>query len=647
MAHRSLRPLPLGWLRLFDCPFGGLTPGGRRGAFLGEARLQRVHQIDDLGLRRFLRLGGDLLAVHLLLDGGEDAVPHLIVILLGVELVRGRLLDQLLGQRELGRLYGHLRNRDVFRAPDLVGVVQLLHRQHTVHRTDQHQVLLAPGGILAHGRAPGFLERLGEERVGPLAALVRIELIGPVEVDPVHLRERHELSDVDGFGGLLVQGLELLWREEHVLALGELVALGHVVPLDDLVVLGTDVLLLEAGAALLVQQVEAPRGGRLARGKEGDGDRDEPEGDGGGGDRAGWHRTETIGRFRRPRNRAACLPFTVHLTSMPSPHPDPLAPYRAKRSLPRTPEPAGTVGPGPEGAGLLFVVHKHAARQLHFDLRLEMEGVLRSWAVPKGPSYDPADKRLAVHVEDHPIEYGDFEGLIPEGNYGAGAVIVWDRGQWVPHGDPMEGLEKGKLLFELRGFKLRGMWTLVKLKKSERDWLLIKERDQYVRSPGTDFPEGSVLSGLTVEDLKEGHSPAGAVRRELTRLRAPARPVKPETVELMLAETADRPFSRPGWVFELKLDGYRILAAKSGPLVRLLSRNGNDLAASFPEVVRAVSALPFERVLLDGEIVTPDDAGRPSFQRLQGRARLRRSLDVRRAAIETPATFYAFDLLGF
>ncbi len=331
---------------------------------------------------------------------------------------------------------------------------------------------------------------------------------------------------------------------------------------------------------------------------------------------------------------------------MPPGHQNPLAPYRAKRSLARTPEPAGTVDLG-ASRGLLFVVHKHAARHLHFDLRLEMEGVLRSWAVPKGPSFDPADKRLAVHVEDHPIEYGDFEGLIPEGNYGAGAVILWDRGQWVPHGDPMEGLAKGKLLFELRGFKLRGMWTLVKLKKSERDWLLIKERDQYVRTPGTDFPEESVLSGLTVEDLKAGRSPADGVRRELTKLRAPARAVKPETVELMLAETADEPFSKPGWLFELKLDGYRILAAKEGPLVRLLSRNGNDLAASFPDIVRAVSALPFDRILLDGEIVTPDDAGRPSFQRLQGRARLRRSLDVRRAAVETPATFYAFDLLGF
>jgi bifunctional non-homologous end joining protein LigD len=276
-----------------------------------------------------------------------------------------------------------------------------------------------------------------------------------------------------------------------------------------------------------------------------------------------------------------------------------------------------------------------------------MEGVLRSWAVPKGASYDPADKRLAVHVEDHPIEYGDFEGLIPEGNYGAGAVIVWDRGQWIPQGNPMEGLEKGKLLFELRGFKLHGMWTLVKLKKSERDWLLIKERDAYVKTPGTEFPEESVLSGLTVEDLEQGRTPAGEIRHLVERLGAPAKPVKPESVQLMLAETAGEPFSRPGWVFELKLDGYRILVVKEGAVVRLLSRNGNDLAASFPDVVRAVAALPFDRLLLDGEIVTLDDAGRPSFQRLQGRARLRRSLDVRRAAVDTPATLYGFDLIGF
>jgi len=328
------------------------------------------------------------------------------------------------------------------------------------------------------------------------------------------------------------------------------------------------------------------------------------------------------------------------------PREDRLNRYREKRSLARTPEPAGTIAAEPQ-AGRLFVVHKHAARRLHYDLRLEMAGVLQSWAVPKGPSYDPADKRLAVHVEDHPIEYGDFEGLIPEGNYGAGAVIVWDRGQWVPLEDPAQGMEKGKLLFELRGFKLHGIWTLVKLKKSERDWLLIKERDAYVKSPGTEFPEESVLSGLTVEELEEGRSPADEIRRALEKLGAAKKPVKADTVHLMLAETVEQPFSRPGWLFELKLDGYRILAAKEGPLVRLLSRNGNDLAASFPDVVRAVSALPFERLVLDGEIVTLDDAGRPSFQRLQGRARLRRSLDVRRAMIEAPATFYGFDLIGF
>src|SRR3954468_8416727 len=208
---------------------------------------------------------------------------------------------------------------------------------------------------------------------------------------------------------------------------------------------------------------------------------------------------------------------------MPHAKSDPLGPYRAKRSLGRTPEPAGSVIPDLASAGGLFVVHKHAARRLHYDLRLEMEGVLRSWAVPKGPSYNTADKRLAVHVEDHPLEYGDFEGLIPDGNYGAGAVIVWDRGQWLPVDDPAEGLAKGKLLFELRGLKLHGMWTLVKIKKAEKEWLLIKERDAYASSAGPMPSEESVLSGLTVEDLKAGRTPALGVREELTRLGAPRR----------------------------------------------------------------------------------------------------------------------------
>jgi bifunctional non-homologous end joining protein LigD len=318
--------------------------------------------------------------------------------------------------------------------------------------------------------------------------------------------------------------------------------------------------------------------------------------------------------------------------------------YRAKRSLERTPEPAGAVA---RESGRLFVVHQHAARRLHFDLRLEMEGVLRSWAVPKGPSYDTAEKRLAVLVEDHPLEYGDFEGLIPKGNYGAGAVIVWDRGRWTPVGDPLEGLAKGKLLFELHGYKLHGLWTLVKLKKSEKDWLLIKERDAWASADPEELAPESVLSGLTVEDLGAGRDPGDAIRRELTRLGAARRPVDLKSLKLMLADTAERPFSRKGWIFEPKLDGYRVLAARADGGPRLLTRNGNDCAPTFPEVVRALAALPFERVVLDGEVVALDDQGRPSFQRLQGRARFLRPIDIRHAVVNSPVTYYAFDLLAF
>jgi len=326
---------------------------------------------------------------------------------------------------------------------------------------------------------------------------------------------------------------------------------------------------------------------------------------------------------------------------------DPLSPYRAKRSLERTPEPAGSLGESSRSdPGGLFIIHKHAARRLHYDLRLEMEGVLRSWAVPKGPSYDPADKRLAVLVEDHPLEYGNFEGLIPDGNYGAGAVIVWDRGRWVPIGDPLDGLEKGKLLFELHGLKLRGQWTLVKLKKGQNEWLLIKERDGYATPEKAAPPEESVLSGLTVEDLKAGRTAVDELRSRLRALNAPERPVEVGSVRLMLAETRDRPFTAAGWVFELKLDGYRALSAKDGT-PRLRSRNGNDLSACFPEVIQALKALPFERVVLDGELVATDRAGRPNFQRLQQRAQLRRPLDIRHAVVDNPVTFYAFDLLGF
>ena len=325
---------------------------------------------------------------------------------------------------------------------------------------------------------------------------------------------------------------------------------------------------------------------------------------------------------------------------------DPLSAYRAKRSLERTPEPGARPAVPAATAGGLFVVHMHAATRLHWDLRLEMEGVLKSWAVPKGPSANPADKRLAVHVEDHPLEYGDFEGIIPEGNYGAGAVIVWDRGVWVPIEDPLEGLNKGKLLFDLKGYKLRGRWTLVKIKKGVKEWLLIKERDAFVSTNGA-FPDESVLSGMTVEELRAAKDRAAPIRKELAKLGAPKRAVRVEDTELMLAETREQPFSKAGWLFELKLDGYRLRAAREDGEAKLISRNGHDLTAGFPEIARAVAALPYEGLILDGELVVADDAGRPSFSRLQIRSKLSRAPEVKRAAVETPATLYVFDLLAF
>jgi len=267
-----------------------------------------------------------------------------------------------------------------------------------------------------------------------------------------------------------------------------------------------------------------------------------------------------------------------------------------------------------------------------------------SWAVPKGPSANPADKRLAVHVEDHPLEYGDFEGIIPEGNYGAGTVIVWDRGVWVPLEDPHEGMEKGKLLFDLRGYKLRGRWTLIKLKKTPKEWLLIKERDEFVSTEP--YSEESVLSGLTNDELRDAKQRAEPIKKQLAKLGAPKRALRIEDTELMLAETREQPFSKAGWLFEVKLDGYRMRAACQNGEAILYSRKGLDYAESFPELARAVKAIPYEGVILDGELVVTNASGHPSFSMLQARAKLS-AREAKRASIDTPATLYVFDLLAF
>lgn len=335
------------------------------------------------------------------------------------------------------------------------------------------------------------------------------------------------------------------------------------------------------------------------------------------------------------------------------PGPRPLDGYRAKRDPARTPEPFGerSGSEAPADAPLSFVVQQHAARRLHWDLRLEWGGVLLSWAVPHGFSRDPADKQLAVQTEDHPLEYADFEGLIPKGEYGGGAMIVWDRGRYVPLIDPDEGFAKGKQLFELHGFKLQGTWTLVRLKKDPKSWLLIKERDAWAASPSPPFDPASVLSGLTVEELAAGANHGSAVSKALGRDPLGAAP-RAEDVQLMLAETRREPFNRQGWVFELKYDGYRVLAAKRPPAgethrVLLLTRAGNDATRTFPEIARAVAALPYGEILLDGEAVVLDANGRPDFGLLQKRGQLRRPADVERGALVLPVTFFAFDLLAF
>ena len=320
--------------------------------------------------------------------------------------------------------------------------------------------------------------------------------------------------------------------------------------------------------------------------------------------------------------------------------------YRGKRSASGTSEPFGGRKPG---GGRLFVVQKHRASTLHWDLRLEMDGVLVSWAVPRGPSPSQADKRLAVHVEDHPLEYADFEGVIPAGNYGAGPSIVWDRGLWTPVEDPVEGMRKGKLLFDLKGYKLRGRWTLVKTKGGEDNhWLLIKERDAHEDPGGSTagYPDDSILSGLTVDELGAGGDFGAELRERCAKTGAPRGPVDAGRMVVMKAEPCEEAFSRAGWIFEIKYDGYRLLGETGEARVRLISRNGNDLSRVFPEVALALGKLPYRGAVLDGEVVVNDAEGLPSFQLIQKRGRLRRESDIARAAVALPATYYAFDLVA-
>ncbi|HEX6737807.1 MAG TPA: DNA ligase D, partial [Vicinamibacteria bacterium] len=341
--------------------------------------------------------------------------------------------------------------------------------------------------------------------------------------------------------------------------------------------------------------------------------------------------------------------------------------YHRKRDFAATPEPRGDPE-APRADGRSFVVQKHAATRLHYDFRLEMEGVLKSWAVPKGPSLDPADKRLAMETEDHPVEYGGFEGVIPAGQYGGGTVVVWDRGTWEPKGNPHADYRAGALKFTLHGEKLKGGFMLVKIRgrgaRDERSWLLFKEKDEHAR-PGYELVSAepnSVVTGRSLEDVARDRDrvwnsnrvTADEVadqpsRRRVAKASPRPRPgpppdpaaVKgarrgplPDFVPPELATLVATPPPGDGWLHEMKLDGYRILGRVEGGHATLLTRQANDWTEQFAPVARALETLGVRRALLDGEVAVVLPDGTTSFQALQNAG-----------GGEGQLAYFAFDLL--
>ena len=338
--------------------------------------------------------------------------------------------------------------------------------------------------------------------------------------------------------------------------------------------------------------------------------------------------------------------------------------YWAKRDFGLTPEPRGSARKR-KTSGWSFVVQKHAASHLHYDFRLELDGVLLSWAVPKGPSFDPADKRLAMQTEDHPVEYGGFEGIIPKGEYGGGTVMLWDRGTWAPKGDPKKDIAKGNLKFTLDGDKLKGGWVLVRThgnkysgKNEGRAWLLIKESDQYATPGGRPIVEAapdSVASGRSLDDIANARERVwqsklsvkenvkrGAVAAA-KRKAAAAEPIAgakkaalPAYVPPMLTTLVAKPPEGDDWVHEIKYDGYRMVVRIERGRARLFSRNEKEWTASFPSVAKDLGTLPVDGAWIDGEVVVMDAKGRTSFQALQNAL----------SGAATPGlAFFAFDIM--
>jgi bifunctional non-homologous end joining protein LigD len=342
--------------------------------------------------------------------------------------------------------------------------------------------------------------------------------------------------------------------------------------------------------------------------------------------------------------------------------------YRKKRDFSKTPEPAPKAG---KAKGQAFVIQKHDATRLHYDLRLELDGVMKSWAVTRGPSLVPGDKRLAVETEDHPIAYNSFEGIIPKDQYGGGTVMVWDRGSWQPEFDPHKGLKKGHLEFSLTGEKLSGRWHLVRIKKKGREktqpWLLIKSDDEAARTEKDkdilEEMDRSVISGRTIPEIaakkervwnsKKGDSvnsveqtkPKGATSKKAKKSEAlivhTGKKAKlPDFIPPQLATLVAQARNSDNWLHEVKFDGYRLQARLKGGKVTLLTRNGLDWTHRFPNIVAGVKALPVSEALIDGEAVVEDESGASSFSALQ------QDLGGRGGKlVASKALYYAFDLL--
>jgi bifunctional non-homologous end joining protein LigD len=324
--------------------------------------------------------------------------------------------------------------------------------------------------------------------------------------------------------------------------------------------------------------------------------------------------------------------------------------YRKKRDFKKTAEPAG--GDGHHGGDRAFVVQKHAATHLHYDLRLEVDGVLKSWAVPKGPSLNPGDKRLAMQVEDHPFEYRKFEGSIPKGEYGGGEMIIWDQGTYAPEGTlgVNEQLAKGDFKFQLNGEKLRGSFVLVKLRKpgNKNEWLLIKHRDAFADGKwDAEQHAESVVSGRTLEDIAAGR-PATRERTTIDPSQLPGAiespmPNMPSGVRATLAELGDKPFSSPNWVYEIKWDGVRAIAQIENGKTTLWARSGRDVTAEYPEFKDMAARFRVRDAIIDGEIVTLDAEGRSNFHTLQHRLGVQNP--SRQLMQSVPLDYFAFDVM--